>query len=697
MSRPAVLFLSMLFVCLPGSSQSFIGNVKLGSVQLPCAVGCGGSRGVVNFGFAGDAVNSFISGPSIDAFREAANQAADRATKSLDTILTQQKADFFQSLAKFTEAQRTALITDLNTATQSALGDLDIVLQRQLREADQLLETRLGTLDVVLNQNTLALSSALKRVLVFALVLGTLAYATWVFYQSWFVQKRPLRAYLPKLMVVGVLFIGLAGLVYVVNAINDSWARRELVAQFDDFYGKALEQQKFFYAVYYATQLQYIDRFDVRYTARAEKAQLLRDVFSRPALYKSQNGARELLARIGSAQKAFYRSTKQLDTDLNILLGFATWQRGDDRFSEYVAACILADQIAHAKSSTQVEKPTLLPLAYYYLTAYLSNPLPDSVIAKLYQDNEQIAADQVFVALNSTPDSAALSPLRRRYKVTELQSVVTGAKIDIEELARSNSLYAYVRVSLETVKTYRAVVSQYSELLRLQGQLSLTPEGPSKNALRASIRAAGKTIVEEWNAYETFLNKADYADQTAKLNNFRGLWPIYTRGLGAMQIKDNTDNLITPATEDRGIHRKWLFNVVQASVRETTYQLVRTTTQSDYTNIDGRLGGLEKAVRDYFDALNKGKQLIGQAGAAAEAATAAIINSGGVVATESSALGIFGCRSSTNAKFACDFQGSLPEPFGTLLFRETSGLDEKVVNVGPVVSRLVSTRTIPAF
>src|SRR5262249_4929393 len=131
-----------LVLLLPGNGYSFFGNISIGGVHLPCAVGCGGSRGIVNFGFAGDSGYSFIIGPSIDGLHDAANAAAERAMTSLDGILTKQKADFFQTLNTVAANQRDALISQLNTATQSALGDLDTVLQRQLREADQLLETR---------------------------------------------------------------------------------------------------------------------------------------------------------------------------------------------------------------------------------------------------------------------------------------------------------------------------------------------------------------------------------------------------------------------------------------------------------------------------------------------------------------------------------------------------------------------------
>ena len=685
----------VLTLFIPMPSYSFFGNISIGGVHLPCAIGCGGSRGIVNLGFAGDAVNSFVTGPSIEGFQNAANAAADRATAKLDEVITRQKADFFEKLTELANSQRALLITQLNDATQNALLGLDDILQRQLREADLLLESRLGTLDVVLTKNTQELSSSLKRLLIFVLIFSALGYILWLLYVRKFVDNRPIAPYLPRMGAILGLSLSLAALVYVVTLANDAIARKEVLSSFESNFGKSLKEQNFDYAVYYSTQLQFIDRFNEKYNAQAEKARLLRDVFSRPALYRSANGARELLARLGNAQKGYVRATGRLDVDLNILYGFAIWQRGDDRFSEYVAASILADQLKQASESNGQDAPTLLPFAVYYLTSYLANPLPDEVIQKLYLDNDHIAAADVFKALPPSKDTAELSPLRQRFSAAELQQALAGNKVDIDKLARTNPLYAFVRVSMEAVGTYRVVVSQYAELIRLSGNLSIASEA-ERPTLRSAIRAAGKAIIDRWDGYEKFLNRADYSDQTAKLNNFRSLWPIYTRAIGAAALKD-TDNAITPAPEPNGIHNRWLQDVVQASVRDTTFRLMTTTTKSDFGVMEAKLAAIDKLTKDYFGAVAARKPLIGQATPAANTATSLVVTTGQTLAAATAEIGLIGCMHSASASLACLPEDGFPAPLGTLLFRTTAGLDDRIVNTDNVIGQLVTVRPVPAF
>jgi hypothetical protein len=301
----------------------------------------------------------------------------------------------------------------------------------------------------------------------------------------------------------------------------------------------------------------------------------------------------------------------------------------------------------------------------------------------------------VFRPIIPTKDTAELSPLRQRYSVHELQAILADNKVDIDGLARTNSLYAFVRVSMEAVSTYRAVVSKYGELVRLAGVLSASPEA-EKPALRVAIRAAGRSIVDRWDAYEKFLNRADYADQTAKLNNFRNLWPIYTRAIGAASLKDS-DNTIVPAAESDGIHNRWLQDVVQASVRDTTYRLMKTATKADYAVMEGKLNNVEKLTRDYFAAVATRKPLIGQASPAANGATAAVVTAGQALASAAAEVGLIGCLHSDSTNLFCESTDLFPIPYGIALFKATAGLDDKIVDTDNFVKQLVTLRQVPAF
>lgn len=517
MKKCVMALAALLMLLEPTVSHSFIGNIKIGGVKLPCAVACGGSRGVVNLNFAGDAVNSFITGPSIDNFSEKVNQSVDRGLDKLEKLLIARQTDFLEKATEIANSQRDQFINQLVATTDEAVAQLDGVLKERLKEADRILETRLGTLDVVLDKNTRELGSALKRVVIFVVVVSALSYTIWLTYRRLYVDKLPLKPFIPRLAAVLGMFLAFGSVLYALNLVNDMWSRRQMVRGMEEGYEKALSSQIFDYAVYYSAQLIYLDRYNEIYQARQEKAELLRDVFARPALYRSVDGAREMLNRLGNAQKAYKRANGQYDRDLTILYGFALWQRGDDRFSEYVAANIMAEAISgHASRGS--EEATLLPVAYYYLSAYLSDPVPDEMIASIYVRNANIPDNAVFGPDQNEPGDEQLKVQRRT--IAQLATAANGLQVDIESLAKVNSLYAFVRVSLEGVSTYRKVVSGYGELVRLSGDLISVPD-EQKAEVRERIKASGVEIVKVWRDYINFLSEASYADQTARLNSFR--------------------------------------------------------------------------------------------------------------------------------------------------------------------------------
>jgi hypothetical protein len=683
----------LLCFLVPLPAYCFIGNIKIGGVKLPCAVACGGSRGVVNLNFAGDAINSFLTGPSIDNFAEKANQSIDRGLEKFEKLLIARQSDFLEKAAQIATDQREQFIVALSATTDEAVAQLDSTLRQQLRDADRILETRLGTLDVVLDKNTRELGSTLKRFVIFCIVVGALSYITWSIYRRKYVDKLPLQPMLPRLSVALVMFVALGSVLYVLNFLNDVWSRQQLVTSMEEGYEKALSSQIFDYAVYYSAQLVYLDRYNELYQARQEKAELLRDVFARPALYRSADGARELLNRLGNAQKAFKRISGQYDRDLTILYGFATWQRGDDRFSEYAAANIMSEAIS-GNASQGIEQPTLLPIAYYYLSAYLADPIPDSMIASLYAANAGIDPSDVFI---SGQHSSSEDIDFQRRTVQQLTDVSHETKVDLESLAKVNSLYAFVRVSLEGVSTYRKVVSGYGELLRLSGEL-ISVQDSQKPSVRNEIRTASHEIVAAWASYIKFLGESSYADQTAKLNSFRGLWPIYTYALGATAISD-ADLAITPVAQTLGIQEVWLSEVVQPSVRASAFRLITAATSSDYKATEVNLAAVQAATKAFFDAVNARKPLIGSASAEATTATSNVISAGAALSLASAKVGLFACEppNASARSVVCAADNPKAMPLGTLLFKMIAGLDDKSISSVDATNLIIGYRSIPAF
>src|SRR5580704_5288118 len=99
----------LLLISIPGASQiPLIGNSSAFGVPIPCLVACG-SKGVVNLNFAGDAIDTFVFGSSINDFNDKMKALGDQflaqAKQQLDAVLS----DKITQLDKLADKQRAAL------------------------------------------------------------------------------------------------------------------------------------------------------------------------------------------------------------------------------------------------------------------------------------------------------------------------------------------------------------------------------------------------------------------------------------------------------------------------------------------------------------------------------------------------------------------------------------------------------------
>src|SRR5437016_504916 len=93
---PAIGVFALTAILFIHDARAFFGNIG----GLPCLVGCGGSRGVVNTNFFGDAVATFVTGPSIDRFESAGRSVVDYADQKLNASLERQFAALELALSK---------------------------------------------------------------------------------------------------------------------------------------------------------------------------------------------------------------------------------------------------------------------------------------------------------------------------------------------------------------------------------------------------------------------------------------------------------------------------------------------------------------------------------------------------------------------------------------------------------------------
>lgn len=146
-------FICLVAVSLPSLGYGFIGNLKIGGLQLPCAVACGGDRGIINPRFLGDAVNNIFAAPTIDSFGTRADASVDRAMSALDKVLDGQREKVVADLESLGDRQRDALVSDLADLSAETITDLDEVLTRNIEKLTDQLNQSLGTLQGVLEES----------------------------------------------------------------------------------------------------------------------------------------------------------------------------------------------------------------------------------------------------------------------------------------------------------------------------------------------------------------------------------------------------------------------------------------------------------------------------------------------------------------------------------------------------------------
>ncbi|MGX5733843.1 hypothetical protein [Bosea thiooxidans] len=691
-----LLLVALLCIFAANAAIALIGNIKVGGFQVPCAVACGGSRGVINPNFAGDFFNNVFMGPSIENFENSANRSTDRAMQQLDAVLTKQKTTFLADIEKLSKDQIASVVSQLSDLSNETITSLDEKLRAQLQEADRLLENRLGTLDALLSRQVNDVAYSFHRVAIFFIILLGLGILCWRFYRHIFDHKLPARAFTSQFAwgFGGVVAFSLSA--YGITVANQRVAQNRITSQYEENYQIAFSNLNLDHSVYYSTQLLFLNRMSPGAQARAEKAVILRDLFARPALYRTEDGARELGRKLASAQRAFIQSGSAPDPDLTMVYGFLTWQRGPDRFSEYIASITLASALEDSSNDKSGNLLIMKPFAYYYISSYLENPLSDEVVVDLY--NRYGTNEQEFVSWKNADKSAPgqVSLIKKRYTIAELKAILGSNPVNIDAIARRLPLYAYIRTNMEAVKTSAAVISRYSELLRLTGQVQVAlPE--AKPSLKAEIRSTASEIVVNWDAYLNFLINTEFADPYAKLNSLRNIWPIYTRALAASKMADGVE--FWPSGDPgAGAHVRWLNDVVRPNVRESTYKLLKITTETDFRLIDAQLDAVEKATRAFFDARAKLETADKGTDAAAKSAAGGVLRTSALdVAAKGTALGLFGCRQKGKPDWDCKAEDALPVSFAQLIFDAAKGVTPSIMDSGELFANLVKQRTTPAL
>jgi hypothetical protein len=375
-----------------------------------------------------------------------------------------------------------------------------------------------------------------------------------------------------------------------------------------------------------------------------EKLVLVRDIVRRPWTYRTKPGMSASLARLTISQKYYVDVEGRRDTDLLIAAGFLGWQGGGDRYTEYWTA----NAFAHAlQIEPAVGETTLLrPYAVYYLTAYLTNPLPDHLIKQLLE-SKGVPSNEVFGPVTDPTTSLTDLYVEQRYSSDQLKQILAKANPDSAEIGGSYNAFT---VGVRAAEAYRTIVPNYVEMVRLTAEAGVAADEGSRQVWSEQIRTTSRAITEAFERYIHYLQNEAPAADPLRLNTFKGLWPIYDHAVSAARTAKAPDSQ-TDTSAPEPIFRRWLEEVVRPVSKPRSFKLFKALVEADYQRSDALLQQFERATIDLLDEERKN---------VAEYCGNSFCNlifiqspSQGIVEHASTELGLFGCWTDAN-----------PPPFG---------------------------------
>ena len=194
-------------------------------------------------------------------------------------------------------------------------------------------------------------------------------------------------------------------------------------------------------ARFHAAQLQIIDPISAKYRALALKAELIRDIFTRPTLLQSLSGLNDVVRQIEQIESLLPTATS--DPDVETVKAIIYWRMGPTKAHEYLAAQLCTEALGNLEAGkfvpTENHQFALSGLAKDCLRNYLSQPIAVGVFGEI-------------------------KPEERRVTITQMRELVTNLD-SIDSKAENLSQFSY------TPLTY---VTKYNSLVRDLGKRSTT-------------------------------------------------------------------------------------------------------------------------------------------------------------------------------------------------------------------------------
>jgi len=302
-------------------------------------------------------------GDTLEARIKQVDAAASRTLKEADGILK-------------------ARIADLGQAANSAVDRADQALDARIQQLDEVAGRRLGNVDVIATKQRLGLERTITRLawlialIVFLVVLIRALWNEYLKREATIAGAAPGTARAWRYVTVlgkpllrhALVGAAVAALLAILPSRLPMAAAQDQQALTDRHYADlelAVQKLDWTRARFHASQLEFLEPDNAaHYQALAAKADLLRDVLSRPTALATPAGVKTILDDVRALERL---QSGRPDPDAQTVRAMILWQGGDSRAEEHQAATLAARALwATPRGFTLAPMARLLVEAYHH-------------------------------------------------------------------------------------------------------------------------------------------------------------------------------------------------------------------------------------------------------------------------------------------------------------------------------------------
>jgi hypothetical protein len=622
-NRPATtIVLTLLSLILVANAVGQFGNFSIIPGVIPCVVACG-DKGVINLRAPGELVSNIFSGPTVDNFRDQSMSVVAEADKRLSATLDKERLAALDGL----KDQREKLIIDLRSVSNTSLEKLDDILDKDLARIEQAISSENGVLQDIAELHTVRLEAVLRRVTIFLISFGFLGALAWTLYRE---RKNPNgnRGNKPFWKTVGaksiIAALGCLAFWLAADFVIDRSLTRTLRISTESrvkAYNRSLADYDYPLAVDWASRLHALEAENYLYEAMLRKAELLRDIYLRPSIYKTTAGANQIFARVSQTQLLFKNAKHQRDPDVDVVSAVVSWQEGAERFAEYVSATTCASALKRSKGS---DRFSTAPIAKFYLDSYLDNPLSDDDLAALQFNIQQ--------------QNSGLQNDGFRY-MTLKELLEVRAENPVSEVPETSPFATQIMFGMRSRSLYRRAIPLYLDLALTEARLS-SADAESKSKLRQQRKELAQAMFDLWANFEREVVKNKLYGIGLQSSLLRSQFAIFSRA--AMYRIDGAPDTVPEIAADDGKSpvAVWLASGIKPNVSDQAFEVFQLAANSDFQE-------RQKELKEFEDKLNA-HLLAMQAYAtqASDTAQSNVLKSFREVNEAASRSGLFACGTS---------------------------------------------------